>query len=63
MIECEHLFCYEAATARVTVPHLKPRQFVCEEHLAEVLKWAAPHRYLGAKIIEAVGAADTAEGE
>ena len=55
--ECEHLFCRKGATARVTVPHLKPRQFVCAEHLTEVLEWAKPHRYLGAKIIEAVDGA------
>jgi hypothetical protein len=50
---CECLFCDSPATARLTAPHLKPRFFICEAHLAEQLKWAAPYRnILGAVTVE-----------
>lgn len=43
-MKCECLFCDEPAVARFTAPTLKPRHFVCEDHLAEQLAWAAPYR-------------------
>lgn len=50
---CEYLFCDQPSVARVTVPHLKPRQCNCEQHLADTLKWAAQYRdVLGAVIVE-----------
>lgn len=52
--ECEILFCHRPATARFTAPHLKPRHFVCDEHLEEQLKWAEPwRRTLGLVVVEA----------
>lgn len=50
---CEYLFCQHAATTRFTVPHHKPRTFLCEEHTTQQLEWAQPYRHvLGAVILE-----------
>lgn len=43
-MKCECLFCQADATARLTVPHHKPRTLVCEEHLAGQLEWASAYR-------------------
>ncbi len=53
MCECEYLFCFKLAQLRVTVPHIKPRVLVCEEHACELLDRAAPYRkVLGAVSVE-----------
>jgi hypothetical protein len=51
-VQCEHLFCQCEAVARLTAPHLKPRHFVCEDHLREMLEWARPYRHSGIVRIE-----------
>lgn len=52
-LECEHLFCFKPASARVSAPHYKARQFICEEHLQEVLKRAERYRKIpGAVVVE-----------
>jgi hypothetical protein len=49
--ECEHLFCFNAATARFTAPRHKPRVLLCEEHLSELLQWAEPFRATPGRVV------------
>jgi hypothetical protein len=49
--ECEHLFCFKPATARITTPRHAPRQFICEGHLQKVLKWAEPYRRTPGRVV------------
>jgi hypothetical protein len=52
--KCECLFCDRPATARFTAPRHKPRFLICDEHLPEMLAWAAPFRRIpGAVAVEA----------
>jgi hypothetical protein len=48
--QCEHLFCQCEAVARLTAPHLKPRHFICEDHLREMLEWARPYRHIAGMV-------------
>lgn len=50
-IECECLFCYKPATARLTAPRIKPRVFMCDTHLAETLVWAEPYRKMPGRVL------------
>lgn len=49
--KCECLFCFKLATARLTVPRLQPRFFICDEHLAETLAWAEPYRKTAGRVL------------
>ncbi len=41
-MECKHLYCYEPATQRVTVPKHEPYCPLCDKHAEELLAWAKP---------------------
>jgi hypothetical protein len=54
-MKCECLFCDNGATTRLTVPSLKPRFLVCDEHLTETLDWAVHRNAMrrpGAVVVE-----------
>ena len=43
-MECECLFCYEKAYARITVPTVAPRTAMCKDHVSEFLQRSERHR-------------------
>ena len=52
-MQCECLFCYEAAVGRLTTPFVKPRVLLCEEHMGEQMASAARYRKIpGCVVIE-----------
>lgn len=43
--------CLNEAVARFTAPRLKPRFFICQEHLDRQLAWAKPYRQQAGRVI------------